>query len=194
VSYRFLRIEGNLIEGIYDYIQKSDKLYFGMDNHKQLKDNSTIVFDAINYRWTQMLENFNHSLRISKKVKIIDEDNVRRKPLTKFSTYLDAENPNHICFICGKMIADESLAIDHVIPWSYLYSDDLWNLVYAHQRCNSSKSNVIPNEVMIKRLEIRNVKMMDVFVLNGLKNKHISELEMANENRLVRKFWIGCQG
>jgi hypothetical protein len=194
VSYRFLRVEGNVIEGIYDYTQKSDKLYLDLDNLKQLKENSVIVFDAINYKWTQMLENFNHSPRISKKVKIIDEENVRRKPLTKFASYLDAENPDHICFICGKMIADESIAVDHVIPWSYLYSDDLWNLVYAHQRCNSSKSNVIPSEEIIQRLELRNTKMMDVFLLNGLKNKHISELEMANENRLVRKFWIGCQG
>lgn len=58
--------------------------YIADDNMRELKENSLIVFDAINYRWSQMLENFNHSPRICKKVKIIDEDKVRRKPLTKF--------------------------------------------------------------------------------------------------------------
>ncbi|WP_082063253.1 HNH endonuclease domain-containing protein [Paenibacillus sp. IHBB 10380] len=47
-------------------------------------------------------------------------------------------------------------AIDHVIPWLYLYSDYLWNLVYSHQTCNSSKSNVIPSETTIQRLEEKN--------------------------------------
>lgn len=194
VSYRFLRIEGKKIEGIYEYEQKADCLYIAADNLKQLKENSLIVFDAINYRWTQMLENFNHSPRISKKVKIIDEDNIRRKPLSKFSLYLNVENPEHVCFLCGYVIVEETPAIDHVIPWSYLYSDDLWNLVYAHQSCNSSKSNVIPNEEMIERLEDRNSVLIGLLKKNGIKDKHASELEMAIENNFVKKFWIACQG
>lgn len=53
VSYRFLRVEGREVDGIYQYEQKADSLL-------ALKENRLIVFDAINYRWTQMLENFNH--------------------------------------------------------------------------------------------------------------------------------------
>ncbi|KRE70882.1 HNH endonuclease [Paenibacillus sp. Soil750] len=194
VSYRFLRIEGKEIVGIYEYQQKADCLYIAADNLKQLKEHSLIVFDAINYRWTQMLENFNHSPRISKKIKIIDEDNVRRKPLSKFISYLNAENPTHSCFLCGYSIVGETPAIDHVIPWSYLYSDDLWNLVYAHQSCNSSKSNVIPSEDMIKRLEDRNSELLNLLQTSGIKDKHVSELAMAIENNYVKKFWIACQG
>jgi 5-methylcytosine-specific restriction endonuclease McrA len=194
VSYRFLRIEGKEIEGIYEYKQNDDCLYITAENLKQLKVHSLIVFDAINYRWTQMLENFNHSPRISKKVKIIDEENVRRKPLSKFAIYLNVENPDHACFLCGERITGETPAIDHVIPWSYLYSDDLWNLVYTHQKCNSSKSNVIPNEEMIQRLEERNNKLFLLLLERGIKDKHDSELEMAIESNFVRKFWISCQG
>lgn len=194
VSYRFLRIEGMEIQGIYEYEQKADSLYIAMDNLKQLKDNSLIVFDAINYRWTQMLENFNHSPRISKKIKIIDEDNIRRKPLNKFSAHINVENPEHVCFLCGFVIVEETPAIDHVIPWSYLYSDDLWNLVFAHQRCNSSKSNMIPNEDMIVRLEERNSVLLNLLQTSGIKDKHVSELKMAIDNNYVKKFWIACQG
>lgn len=194
VSYRFLRIEGKELEGVYQYEQKADSLYMKAVDLLTLKDNRLIVFDAINYRWTQMLENFNHSPRLSKKVKIIDEDQVRRKPLGKFSSYIKVENPESICFLCGLKIEGETPAIDHVIPWSYLYSDDLWNLVFAHQSCNSSKSNVIPSEDVIQRLEQRNIALIQQMKQLGINDKHVSELEMAIEKNLVQKFWIACQG
>ncbi|KJD38687.1 HNH endonuclease [Paenibacillus polymyxa] len=194
VSFRFLRINGKEVEGIYNYVQKANSIYIHSDCLAQLKKYSLIVFDAINYRWTQMLENFNHSPRLSKKVRIIDEREVRRKSLGKFSTYIGMENPYQHCFLCGEKIENETPAIDHVIPWSYLYSDDLWNLVFAHQSCNSSKSNVIPSEEMIQRLEERNQTMLRKLKERGKRDKHILELEMAIEHKLVRKFWISCQG
>ncbi|WP_336783350.1 HNH endonuclease signature motif containing protein [Paenibacillus illinoisensis] len=194
VSYRFLRVEGKEVEGVYQYQQKADSLFMQRGDLLTLKSNCLIVFDAINYRWTQMLENFNHSPRLSKKVRIIDEDQVRRKPLGKFAEFIEAENPECRCFLCGEIIEAETPAIDHVIPWSYLYSDDLWNLVYAHQSCNSSKSNVIPSEDMILRLEARNQALHDYLKENTKLNKHVSDLELAIESNLVRKFWIACQG
>lgn len=194
VSYRFLNVEGKTVDGIYNYERNADSLYIASDNMKLLKENSLIVFDAVNYRWSQMLENFNHSPRIYKKVKIIDEDKIRRKPLTKFSDLIEVENPKRICFHCGNEIINETPAIDHVIPWSYLYSDDLWNLVFSHQSCNSSKSNVIPHEAMIEQLEQRNQRLLESLLNREHKDKHVSELEMAINNGLVRKFWISCQG
>jgi 5-methylcytosine-specific restriction endonuclease McrA len=194
VSYRFLRIERQDVQGIYEYTSKTDSLFIAAENLKALRENSLIVFDAINYKWAQMLENFNQAPRICKKVKIIDEESVRRKPLRGFSKYLDVENPERVCFICGDKIADQTPAIDHVIPWSFLYSDDLWNLVYSHQSCNSSKSNVIPNVAVIQKLEDRNKRLFDLLVSNGLKDKHLSELEMAIDRNLLRKYWISCQG
>ena len=194
VSYRFLNVQGKTVEGVYKYEGNADSLFIETMNLKELKEDSLNVFDAINYKWSQMLENFNHLPRICKKVKIIDEVNVRRKPLTKFSELIGLENPNQICFHCGNEISDETPAIDHVIPWSYLYSDDLWNLVFSHQTCNSSKSNAIPTEKMIRRLEERNLHLLETLLKRGIKDKHVSELEMAIHNGWVRKFWISCQG
>ncbi|WP_433709103.1 HNH endonuclease [Paenibacillus illinoisensis] len=194
VSYRFLRVEGKEVDGVYQYEQKADSLFIQREDLLVLKDSRLMVLDAINYRWTQMLENFNHSPRLSKKVRIIDEEQVRRKPLGKFAEFIAAENPESYCFICGEKIIAETPAIDHVIPWSYLYSDDLWNLVFAHQSCNSSKSNVIPNEQMILQLEARNQELLQCLMEKTKLNKHISELELAIEGNFVRKFWISCQG
>ena len=71
-----------------------------------IKQYSKVLFDLINYRWTQKLEEFNHSPRISKKVLGTDRERIPRSNLKKFRKYLDLENPNHICFHTGKKIED----------------------------------------------------------------------------------------
>ena len=120
---------------------------------------------------------------------ILDRD-VERGDLRKFKMYLDLVNNDRICFICGQKIQDAELSIDHVIPWSFMYSDDIWNLVYVHKACNSSKSNRIPNDNDIIRLEKRNASLFQLCNSKGYVDKITSELEFAINKNLVRKFWI----
>ena len=75
-----------------------------------------------------------------------------------------------------------------------MYSDDLWNLVYAHKECNSSKSNILPTEKAIKNLKRRNSLLLHVLNKNELKDKHFNELELSIEKDFPMKFWIGFKG
>lgn len=63
-----------------------------------------------------MLENFNHSPRLSKKVRIMDEEQVRRKPLGKFAAYLEVENTEKRFFICREKIENETPASTMLFP------------------------------------------------------------------------------
>ena len=193
VSWRFDNINDGS-DKLYNYTQKSDSLFISNINAQVLKEHEQDLYDLINYRWSLILESFNSAPRINKKVRIIDERNIKRNSLTKFKKYLDIENPNHYCFICGKETTEKELAIDHVIPWSYMYSDDIWNLVYVCQRCNSIKSNVIPNKIQVDRLKERNVRMLAKAIELNISDKNIEELSLANEKDYVNKFWTGCKG
>ena len=113
--------------------------------------------------------------------------------MSKFRKYLDLENPEKICFISGEKIKDD-LSIDHVLTWSYLFSDDIWNLVYVKKDLNSSKSNKIPNEEIIKKLENRNNVLYNKMKGNNIKCKKFIELETSIKKDYVRKFWYGCKG
>ena len=189
VCWRFLKVSGSYFD-IYE-LDKSNRIITPY-RADLLREYSTILFDLINYRWTQKLEEFNHSPRISKKVKGTDREDIKRSSLTKFKKYLDLENPDHICFHTKQKIQDKNLSIDHVIPWSYLFSDNLWNLVYVDRSVNSSKGNKIPNEQTIQNLEVRNQRLFkQMFSKN---DKHIDELKLSIDDGLVRKFWVGCQG
>ena len=191
VSWRFIFIDGKNNSDIYEYVKEDSLIKIKRENLKILADNNQDLFDLINYRWGLILETFNSSPRINRKVKIIDEQEVKRNSLSKFKEYLDIENPDRHCFICGKVIEDKELSIDHVIPWSYLYSDDLWNLVYVHKSCNSSKSNVIPTKEDIERLKERNDRLSKLLTEKNKKGKVIDELNLAIEKDYVNKFWIG---
>lgn len=193
VSWRFTVIKGKNNSALYQYKRGDEKLEMLTANLMILQENCEDLFDLINYRWGMILETFNTSPRINKKVKIIDEQEVKRSSLSKFKKYLDVENPKRKCFLCGKDIEEGELSIDHVIPWSYLYADDLWNLVYVHKTCNSTKNNVIPIEDEIIKVEERNKKMLQELKQYRKKDKVVEELELAIERNYVRKFWIGCK-
>ena len=188
VSHRFLKLGSEDFE-IYDLNKKNRTLLIKEpDIFRKYAD---ILFELINYRWTQKLEDFNSSPRISKKVRGTDREEIKRGNLSKFKKYLYLENPERRCFITQELISDDE-SVDHVIPWSYLYSDDIWNLVLVKKGANSSKSNKIPEEELINKLEQRNEKLLELTEYES--DKQIEELRLAIQNDYVRKFWTGCRG
>ena len=139
-----------------------------------LKKHVKIIYEIINNRWALILEDFNSSPRIGHKIRGTEEQKIKRKNLKSFHRYLEIENPNRVCFITGDELSNEDLSVHHVIPWSYMYSDDLWNLVFLKKSQNSSLSNNIPSQNIINKL------------FNELKNSIYKDY--------VTQFWIGCKG
>ncbi len=192
VSHRFQNLNGQVIQ-LYNYTKGEDFLV--LHNPEIIAAYSEVLFEAINFRWTQILENFNSAPRIAKKVRVLDLPEIKRASLSKFKKYLDVENPTHECFICNKSINSETPSIDHIIPWSFLFSDDLWNLVYTCQSCNSKKSNSIPLEKEIALVEKRNINLLGLLKKNEAikEKKPIEELEIAIRQDYIRKFWVNCK-
>ncbi|MHA1360476.1 MAG: HNH endonuclease domain-containing protein [Candidatus Helarchaeota archaeon] len=201
VSYRFLKLMGKDFSWMYDYKKSSDTLEIKAKYLRVLKENRNLLYPIINARWAQIIEGFDYSPRINKKVRFLDDVKFQRTALSHFKKWLDLENPSHICFLCETAITKSDLSIDHVIPWSYLFEDNLWNLVYVHRSCNSAKSNRIPDEASINKLRDRNLRFLDIFDKQGFfsgkqrKGMKVAEdLKFAIDNNLVFKFWIGCKG
>lgn len=191
VSQKFPLVSGKKYK-IYDLDLKSKTIRPYRPD--LIHDHFELLSDIISYRWVQFLEGFNNAPRISKKMKATDQQNVKRDTqLRKFWQYLDLENPDHICFHSGKPIQEGNLSVDHVIPWSYIFSDDIWNLVYVDRAVNSSKGNSIPGEEIIQKLESRNKELLSLMQAQFPENKQTHELVSSINLGLVRKNWIGCQ-
>lgn len=192
VSWRFLKLDNKTYD-IYNY-KKGDK-YLILKHPNLIREHSKILFQLINYRWSQKLEDLNNAPRISQKVRGVDRDQEpKRKSLKKFQQFLDIENPNRVCFITGKPIPEKELSIDHIIPWSYMYSDDLWNLVYVNKSVNSSMSNRVKKDDVKDKLIKRNKKLLQLLDAKRKTGKEVEELRLANNKDYVELFWIGHQG
>ena len=196
VSYRFQYINKKRYN-IYQYKKGQSKKSLILNNPKLIKENHKILFQLINYRWTQHLENLNPGIpKIAQKVRGVDRDEVpKRKSLNKFKVFLDKENPDHKCFLTEEPIKDGELSIDHIIPWSYMYSDDLWNLVYVKKSENSGWSNKIKNQEIINKLIKRNSRLLEIFETQNIFNKEVDLLRLATERGgdQVKQFWIGSK-
>lgn len=155
-----------------------------------LKEYSFVLSQLINFKWAQLLEKFNHSPRIASKVKGISDNTIKRSSLTKYKNILlKSNNYQAIDFYTGKVLQENDISVDHVIPWSFMYSDDIWNLVLTSKSNNSSKSNIIPSQGVIESLKERNARL--VKLINDSKYK--DELLLAVENDYVDKFYLAMK-
>ena len=159
-----------------------------------LKKHAKILYEIINNRWALILEDFNSSPRIGNKIRGTEEQKIKRKNLKIFHTYLEIENPKKVCFLTGDELSNDELSVHHVIPWSYMYSDDLWNLVFLKKSQNSSLSNNIPSQNMINKLKLRNQNLLNKMENMNISNKVFNELKNAIDKDHVTQFWIGCKG
>ena len=81
----------------------------------------------------------------------------------------------------GEQLTTKGLSIDHFVPWSYVASDELWNLIPTVKSVNSSKSNNLPDwKVYFGRLAKTEYDAY-LLVKEDAKAKHFFE-KCAREN------------
>lgn len=188
VSWRFMNVNKEKKDL---YVLNKDYLYISINKEQALllKEYSFVLSQLLNYKWAQLLEKFNNAPRITSKVKGISDNQIRRKNLTKYKNIL-LENMNKpIDFYTGDELDMDDISVDHVIPWSFMYSDDIWNLVLTSKSHNSSKSNHIPSKEVIEQLNQRNKALIET--INNSKYKE--ELNIAIMNNYVDKFYLSMK-
>lgn len=189
VCWRFKNVPTGQLE-IYEYDKVNSRILFYYDAAVLIKDDYGIVISKLlNYKWTQLLEKFNFQPKIASKVSGISENKIRRNNLTKYKNELLKEhNGKAIDFYTGEELLECDISVDHVIPWSYMYSDDIWNLVLTSKSKNSSKNNSIPSAETIEKLKERNNKIKDIV---GDSYRH--DIEEAVKNNYLDKFYYECR-
>lgn len=191
VAWRF-KIANNEEVDLYDYDKKKGLfIVIKKENAVILKDYSIIISKLLNYKWTQLLETYNFAPKIAKKVNGLSIAKLKRNSLSKYKEELlkQFKDGKIIDFYTDEVIDENNVSIDHVIPWSFMYSDDIWNLVITSKSNNSSKSNKIPSVEMIEKLEQRNKILKDI-----VSDKYKNDLEVAEQGNYVRKFYYDSRG
>ena len=189
VAWRFKNIDGKSLE-IYQIDKSKNLVVIDYSAALELKDYSVILSKLLNYKWAQLLEKFNFSPKITSKVNGISQAKINRESLTKYKNQLlkEFKDGKIIDFYTGEELTVDNVSIDHVIPWSFMYSDDIWNLVVTSKSNNSKKSNSIPSEEMINKLKERNLKLLTI-----VEGKFKEDLELSIEGNYIEKFYRDCR-
>lgn len=191
VSWRFKRVDNEVLE-IYEYDNKnrSQNVYFNKSDAKLLKEYALVISKLLNYKWAQLLEKYNYAPKIVNKVSSISEAKLRRESLTKYRNELMKQFNDGVAidFYSGEPLDENDISVDHVIPWSFMYSDDIWNLVLTSKSNNSSKSNSIPSEEVIEKLKERNSSLVGI-----LDPKFDMEIRESIDKGLIDKFYFECR-
>ncbi len=124
---------------------------------KFFKDHFYILNKALILEWAKFLEKINFTPQLISKIEYLGKEKTR-KSLRKFLRIL-SEIDGGRCFYCGRKLKDKDTHIDHFIPWSYIFEDELWNLVLSCSSCNLKKSNFLPPELCLDKIEKRNKKL-----------------------------------
>jgi hypothetical protein len=136
--------------GLYEIVKGKNHIIFEQDIVEFFQKFRGILNPAINYVLTKYLERINFSPRIAEKVRgIPTRDHLTAKEKEKLLKFHD-----NACFYYSRVV--ETYHIDHVIPFDYLFSTELFNSVLACASCNSQKLNRLPTEAIFARVLVRN--------------------------------------
>ncbi len=190
VSWRFSNVNGQTLD-IYELDIQKKEISINTADALELAEFGEVIIQLLNYKWAQLLEQYNTSPRIASKVKGLSDSKIRRKSLTNYRDILMKLHDNVVLdFYTNEPIDFNDISIDHFIPWSYMYSDDLWNLVITSKTNNSSKSNRVPKKELIEKLEKRNEELIKIIDDDKLRN----ELILSLEHHYIVSFYMNLIG
>jgi 5-methylcytosine-specific restriction endonuclease McrA len=146
-----------------------------------VKENAKSLTLIANYFLARFLSKLNTVPHIVEKV---EGEVTKRESLARYAAELRALGESS-CFYCDANLDAGSSAVDHFIPWTFVFEDRLWNLVAACTACNANKSDKLPDETMLDRLLKRN-KIREA-LLQGKAASHLRTISGEPELRRLFK-------
>ena len=141
-----------------------------------LNANGNALETIANHWWARYLEKVN--LLAPLIIEKVERDGARRGSLVRYLKILMAtDEPN--CFYCERPLAQRrAIHVDHVIPWSFLLADPMWDLVLACSSCNLSKSDVLPARDFLEKLVARGERRAKFMLPSGYGSPLIPAVEV----------------
>ncbi len=147
------------MEPLYSWKSGEDAIVMTLTARNFLRNENAPLELMANYFWARFLESCNRLAPhiISK----VERMGFERTSLKKYLSIL-LEIGGSRCFYCNEALDNINLHIDHVIPWSFLLEDFLWDLVIACSRCNLNKRDWLPDRQYIDLLIMRNAQQREI--------------------------------
>jgi hypothetical protein len=135
-----------------------------------LKRFNGLLFNAVILQWAKFLEPLN--IGYPQIIKSIESE-FEPRGLQKERRLL--EKIQDSCFYCEKILEKNEINVEHIIPYSYLKHNKMWNLTLACRKCNCKKLGSLPKpkSTWMNKIHKRNEKFRTEILLL---DKHLQEL------------------
>ena len=135
-----------------------------------LKRFNGLLFNAVILQWAKFLEPIN--IGYPQIIKSIESE-FEPRGLQKERRLL--EKIQDRCFYCEKILEKDEINVEHIIPYSYLKHNKMWNLTLACRKCNCKKLGSLPKpkSTWMNEIHKRNEKFRTKI---DLLDKHLQEL------------------
>jgi hypothetical protein len=161
---------------LFEWTRGSDTITLTAEAATFLKRNANVLEALANLWWARYLEKVN--LLAPLVIQKVERNGARRSALGKYLGLLRRlDEPQ--CFYCRRGFGQAaSIHVDHAIPWSFLLSDPLWDLVLACPECNLAKSDILPRVDFLDRLFATNVRRAKVTLPPGFSSPLLAREEV----------------
>jgi len=111
-----------------------------------LEDSIVLEWAKLSARFESLETNIQTPLTMADiVVRLMPNDTARDTSFAQ-SIYRQALNKEGLhCIWSGRELTENTLAIDHLLPWARFHNNHLWNLMPTHRQSNSQKSDAIPS-------------------------------------------------
>lgn len=128
---------------------KKETFYKNDEKNRRILVNPNAMKFFIHYRillekfvvleWAKFLDSIRSSPGIVSKIEDPKFERKSLKPQEKvMKKYFET------CFYCNEPLDRLTVHVDHFIPFSYIFENELWNLVLSCSKCNLNKSDSLP--------------------------------------------------
>lgn len=141
---------------LYSFSKKAGFIQFSDASLHFLRKYQTTIFKLTTYELTKYIQIQNPLM--DQQILIENIENItKRSSLLQFQKELVSLTGAN-CFYTDLPLHSNkrNIAVDHFIPWSFIHSDDIWNLVLTSQSLNSKKGSKLPEKIYIDKLHERN--------------------------------------
>lgn len=143
---------------LYSFVLADQGLYLSYNAYEFMLKYKIEIENLNYYAWAKFLEKINTDEALVRVIDKLELSTPRRNNLTVYREILRREFQECNCFYCGKPLRN-TIHVDHLIPWSFIKDDKIWNFVLACPSCNTRKNNRVPSREYIIRLKNRNKKI-----------------------------------
>lgn len=179
---------------LYSFSKKEGILRFSDASLHFLRKHQTTIFKLTTYELTKYIQTQNPE--VDHHILIENIENItKRSSLLQFQKKL-IQLSGPTCFYTERqlLVSKRSIAVDHFIPWSFIHSDQLWNLVLTSQRLNSKKGSKLPEKNFLTKLHARNELLKhseDVHIRLAFEGYHFQIVRDLYQYADVNGFEIG---